>query len=188
MCSLIACELYNPLLHGVCQKLTDDPCYLSIINIPNNHAMNVLIEYNNSDVERTLSYTSDFDDSENEIAIVDDICGTIHMYKHVYQSVNVNSGNTHHPVIRNYETMITNPNYVSLEIGKRHVVSGCEEYSLVVKKTMWIKLIQRVWKKIYKMRCEILCDRKKPRNIIYWQIYGGWKNKLPTIHGMLCNI
>ena len=23
MCSLIACELYNPLLHGVCQKLTD---------------------------------------------------------------------------------------------------------------------------------------------------------------------
>ena len=59
---------------------------------------------------------------------------------------------------------------------------------IAIIKTFWIKLIQRTWKKIYKMRQNIICMRKNPLNIFYRETTGKWQpncNIMPRLCGML---
>jgi hypothetical protein len=62
------------------------------------------------------------------------------------------------------------------------------EYSVCIIKTIWIKLIQRTWKKIYKKRKEILMNRILPTSLFYREKTGKWPENCyyyPGLHGML---
>lgn len=64
-------------------------------------------------------------------------------------------------------------------------------YSCVVVKTCWIRLIQRVWKKIFKKRKHILKERSKVDNLKYREITGNFPYELkevPSLYGMLNTI
>ena len=59
---------------------------------------------------------------------------------------------------------------------------------VAIKKTLWIKLIQRTWKKVVKERKDIFKKRCLLSSLKYREIYGKWPNTcnyLPTLKGML---
>ena len=55
-------------------------------------------------------------------------------------------------------------------------------------KTIWLKLIQRKWKYIYKKRMEVWNKRKSVKALIFREINGKWPNACnyyPNLKGML---
>lgn len=106
-------------------------------------------------------------------------------YKKYYKKNYYNS-NVSHNLLRNYHNIIKHPSYLNLQIGQIYYLTGDE--CVCVIKTIWLKIIQRAWKKIYKIRKEIKQLRCRPDSIMYRQICGKWPqncNYLPSIRGML---
>lgn len=106
-------------------------------------------------------------------------------YKKYYEK-NYYDSSLSHKLLRNYNDIIKNPNYLNLQIGKIYYLKGDE--CVCVIKTFWLKLIQRTWKKVYKMRKLIMQMRCRPDSIMYRQISGKWPNNcnfMPSIRGML---
>jgi len=92
-----------------------------------------------------------------------------------------------HMIIRNYKNIVTRSNYIKPEIAECLYLNGEEEFVSILK-TLWIRLIQRTWKKIYKIRQEIFKKRCKIDSILYREIHGKWPigcNYLPSTSGML---
>ena len=94
-----------------------------------------------------------------------------------------NRVNYKHPIIRNY---------INIHNKMEHEITECiylpTEECICVKKTIWIRLIQRTWKKIFKLRQEIIIQRSLPRNLFYRGITGSWPIECkcsPSIRGML---
>jgi hypothetical protein len=95
-----------------------------------------------------------------------------------------------HLVIRNYKNIISSKNYIKPEIAECVYLNGNEELVSIIK-TIWIRLIQRTWKKIFNLRKEVLSKRCKVESFRYREIHGNWPascNYLPTISGMLSNL
>lgn len=64
-------------------------------------------------------------------------------------------------------------------------------YSSIIDKTIWLRLIQRKWKKIVKKRKEIIKNRLRMESIHERQITGKWPielRNLPSIVGCLADI
>jgi hypothetical protein len=88
-----------------------------------------------------------------------------------------------HHTIRNYEKLYLK---IQPEIAECHYLSSGE--LMAVKKTIWIKLIQRTWKNIYKKRQEIFKKRCNPYSLMHREVHGKWCNNIctmPSINGML---
>ena len=62
-----------------------------------------------------------------------------------------------------------------------------EDVYHVIIKTHWIRLIQRVWKKIFSERCRILNSQKSLKSILNREI-NGRRIVLPGLNGMLSNL
>lgn len=65
------------------------------------------------------------------------------------------------------------------------------DHSVSILKTFWLRLIQRVWKKVYLERKNILKKRSNPRSIFYREIFGKWPDnciRYPSLQGMLGNL
>lgn len=59
---------------------------------------------------------------------------------------------------------------------------------IAIKKTFWLRLVQRRWKKIYRERCDIWARRTHLSSLRYREIYGKYPvglRVLPTIYGMM---
>ena len=54
----------------------------------------------------------------------------------------------------------------------------------VIKKTFWLKLIQRTWKKIYQKRRHLFAFRNMV-DYIHQRELGMKQGQIPTLHGML---
>ena len=95
-----------------------------------------------------------------------------------------------HLVIRNYKNIISSKNYIKPEIAECLYLNGDEEFVSIIK-TIWIRLIQRTWKKIYKLRKQVLSNRCRINSLHYRERHGNWPtscNYLPTISGMLYDL
>jgi hypothetical protein len=94
-----------------------------------------------------------------------------------------------HDIIRNYHNIISKPNYIKPEIGENiHLLSGDR---VCIIKTIWLKLVQRAWKKTYKNRLAIIKKRFLPHSIRTKEITGEWPDNcryLPNIRGMLSKL
>jgi hypothetical protein len=58
-------------------------------------------------------------------------------------------------------------------------------------KTHWLKLIQRIWRKIHRLRKHTILMRSHPNALKYREIYGMWPNNCinyPSLRGMLSNL
>jgi len=91
-----------------------------------------------------------------------------------------------HTLLRNYNNIIKHPGYLNIQIGQINYLKGTE--CVCVIKTFWLKIIQRSWKKIFKIRNSILKTRCRPDSIIHRQITGKWPENcvyIPSIRGML---
>jgi hypothetical protein len=64
-------------------------------------------------------------------------------------------------------------------------------HCISILKTIWLKLIQRIWKKIYKERKRIISIRRNINSLRYREIYGKWPNNClnyPALKGMLSKL
>jgi len=86
----------------------------------------------------------------------------------------------YHPVIRNYIHILKQKNYVQPHIAECVYLPSGECVAII--KTLWLRLIQRTWKRIYKKRLEIIYSFDNLRHI---EFTGKWIQRLPTLRGML---
>ena len=91
-----------------------------------------------------------------------------------------------HKFIKNYENIITRPNYIKPEIGETITLQSGHIVCII--KTLWIKLIQRAWKRIFEKRKQIIKMRCQVRSLKYREITGYWPENcryFPSLQGLL---
>ena len=97
--------------------------------------------------------------------------------------------NKKHKIYRNYRNIINNENYIKPEITECiYLNTG---HFVAIKKTFWIKLIQRTWKSILKKREIIIKKRYHPKSLLYREIIGRWPEdccNYPGLKGMLSRL
>ena len=69
-----------------------------------------------------------------------------------------------HPIIRNYKNAVIKKNYVSLEIIEHVELEGGEHVAIY--KTFWLRIVQRIWKKHFNYKKELLQKLLKPRGLL----------------------
>ncbi len=77
-----------------------------------------------------------------------------------------------HPIIQNYAYITLQKDYIKIDIVENSVLIGGEMVSCI--KTFWLKIIQRMYKRVYRERKEILRLRSLPRTIQYRERQGKW--------------
>ena len=92
-------------------------------------------------------------------------------------------------VIKNYEYIVKNENYIKPQIAENIVLES--GHCVCIIKTIWIKLIQRTWRKIYALRKDVISKRCKIESLIFRETTGKWPNTciyFPGLKGMLSSL
>lgn len=150
---LLLCELHYPFIHG--KTIDSDPFIES-------HYL--LIE--NLEVDPFLLQ------EENNIRYLNRRYRLLSIHGYIAKDP--------HPTIRNFENIVTREDYIKPEIGQC-IELVTQEYIVIIK-TCWLKIVQRVWKNIFKQRQKILFN---PRFLYECEIGKSSINRIPSIHGML---
>ena len=145
--NLALCEIYNIFIHGL-------PIDKNIIG----HY--IVIEIFDcgisSDSNREINSDSDSDIyySEEEPEYLTEIC-ELHQekYRHLQNNLSYTQFISKHSLIRNYKYIIEQPNYIQPQIVECIYLKDDECIAIV--KTYWIRIIQRVWRKICNIKKEI---------------------------------
>ena len=119
------CELFHPRLHGFSSNSTQNIESHYIVHMEIN-----LVDFWNKSYEDCL----------------EDLLEYYHHNFHHYRRESI----IYHPIIRNYNHIFDNINYLKLNIIQITELPGHEHVACV--KTIWLKLLQRKWKRIYKYR------------------------------------
>ena len=156
--NIVLCELYNEDIHGTTNNINIQTSYF------------VLNRYKYFDLETInrdcLYYNSQYNNIVRNILLVESL--------------------RKHPVIINYVNIISNTSYIKPEISKCIYLDTGE--CVCVLKTIWFRLIQRTWKKIYAIQNDVIKKRCSVKSLYYREITGKWPvdcRKMPTIKGML---
>lgn len=129
-------------------------------------------DYINSENYYTESDESDESDSESECFNIVTVCKS---YEKLHNKMFTDISNRRLCIlkshcIRNYGKIMKSP--VNPEIGECiYLETG--EY-VVILKTYWIRIFQRMWKKIYANKQKAIQQRMIPKNIFFWQSRGYW--------------
>lgn len=120
------------------------------------------------------------DEYEDEDTTFDSLS---HFYRSNYNTMLLNSHLPPHTIIRNYENLIRSNNYFTPQIAQCIVLPTQETIAII--KTIWIKIIQRTWKKIYNNRKKILYKLILTNK---FQLHDNTMKHIPSIRGMLYNL
>jgi hypothetical protein len=141
---------------------------------------------NNLDVRNHYLVNSRF-----KTLITESIDDCIALYKGQYHRLthSRNEQSRTHPIYRNYASIISKTNYIRPEIAECVYLESQE--CVAILKTIWIRLIQRKWKNIMKIRQDVLSKRRHPIALRFKEYSGRWPNDClhyPGLHGMLAAI
>jgi len=188
--NLLLCELHNPHIHGYSKIYSDPKIYTHYIVIERYDGPTRMSLY---DLYENLDYYTDTEyDSDDSYTGVDDIFRPKNIYQNAkkynkkYNSETMSPLALKHPTIRNYKNIISKSDYIKPEIAK-YIILPTQE-SVAILKTFWIRIIQRTWKKIYKLRKEVLRKRCCPGAISTFELTGKWPEHcayLPRLKGLL---
>ena len=95
---------------------------------------------------------------------------------------------TPHKFIRNYKNMITQPNYIKPEIGE--IINLPTGHTVCIIKTMWLRVVQRAWKILFKERKQVIQMRCRFQSLKHREITGVWPDNCrywPSFQGLLIN-
>jgi hypothetical protein len=95
-----------------------------------------------------------------------------------------------HSIFKNYKNIVLRENYYKPEIAECFYLETTQE-CVAILKTFWIKIIQRKWKTIFKLRKEILKKRCNINFLKFRENTGNWPNEcfhFPQLQGMLSNL
>ena len=175
--SLVLCEILNQNLHGNDDNI--DGHYL-IINKFDASTGSAIYSDSGSDSDLEED-DSDSDSSESSLSFF-----TSDYNEYYHQEI---SPNVKHSIIRNYQNIIARPDYIRPEIAECIVLPS--QHTVAIIKTIWIKIIQRKWKKVYAERNRIMKTRMLYSSLKTREITGKWPascNYLPTLYKMLSNL
>jgi hypothetical protein len=183
---LMVCELHNPRIHG---KTKDSNKFIET------H----YLVYDVFDAKTNISYLStcfdetlasdDDDESSDEDEEIDKPVYMKNIIKLLKENYTNLPSSYKHPTIRNYRNIISKPEYIKPEIGI-YIILPTQE-AIAILKTVWIRIIQRKWKQIFKERKRILQNRKCPESLHVREITGKWSAEyqtMPSLRGMLSNL
>ena len=91
-----------------------------------------------------------------------------------------------HSIFRNYPDIISNPKYIQPHIAECIYLRG--EECIAIIKTVWIRLIQRTWKRVFAERRRVWKMRANTSRLIHKEVNGSWPKEcayLPSLYGML---
>ena len=174
---IVLSEIYNEYIHGGNEPMINS--HYLIIGKFNNYYESYYSddEENNSDDE----YNSDTNDYDRDIVPIEEIM-TLHNDKYRSQFIR-NTVRYKHPFIRNYRRIVLRPEYIQPEIAECITLSSGE--SVAILKTFWIRIIQRVWRRVLLERKVVLEKRSTPGELYYRQTRGKWSCAMPGLYGML---
>ena len=127
----------------------------------------------------------DASDDDNNPNYINSLKAIQQLYSVEYENMRSIS----HPIIRNYSNIIRRANYIKPEIGLCIELHTHEQ--IVIIKTMWLKIIQRKWKKVFAERKRLLKERCLPAALYSRMMTGKWPSHclvLPGLNGMLSNL
>lgn len=133
---------------------------------------------NNSDYDSDSDSDSDSDINPFHISNIQQL------YLNEYASLV--SRNFPHKTIRNYFNIIGRSDYIKPEIGECFELVTGEQ--IVIIKTIWLKIIQRKWKKVFAKRQQIIKYRLSPSSLSFRQLTGKWPEScihMPGLNGLL---
>jgi hypothetical protein len=149
-------------------------------------SLNDIEEYD--EYETDVEYDTDAESDDESTNMLMNIDLVEKLYNERYEPSNFQY-NAQHPTIRNYHYIISRPNYIKKEIAQCIELPTLERIAII--KTLWIKLIQRKWKKVFKQRQQIMKTRMRPYSLYNREITGKWESncvKLPGLKGMLSDL
>ena len=91
--------------------------------------------------------------------------------------------------IQNFQNIISRENYIKPEIAEHILLES--GHSICILKTFWLKIVQRRWKNIFRIRKNILQIRCQPSALRFREINGRWPDScanLPTLKCMLSSL
>ena len=186
--NLVLCELFNSHVHGSDNNTLEpvDGHYLLIDVFDGSSG--TLLEDDDEFYEDSTDDDDDDDYSEysNNSTGIAAFSNDYNEYYHQTQNIVLSKP---HKIIRNYKNIIARPDYIKPEIAECLVLPS--QHSIVIIKTIWIKIIQRKWKTIYAEQKNIIKKRMQYSSLKTREITGRWPAQcihFPTIHGMLSNL
>jgi len=158
------CELMHPKLHG------------SVVNEE---------DYGKYLITFTFDINEFFDDSY--VQILDFAKQEYNnLYNNYYNHLNnENKILTQHPFIHNYWEILKYQNIENSNLDIISMEENSDGHFYAIKKTFYLKIIQRKWKKIYNQQRQIIKYRSNPRTILYFRIHGKWPKHcayFPELH------
>lgn len=190
--NLVLCELHYTPIHGKSrsssQTIEGHYLLIDLFDGLTGILLDDLEEYYEYDTDR--ENLSDSEDNDS------DTISITHLYqiqalttKSYMEDFNTPNRQKPHKLIRNYHNIIRSPNYIKPEIAECIILPTGE--NIVIIKTMWIKFIQRKWKKIYAARQHIIKCRSCPSSLSTRALTGKWPRHclvLPELKGMLSKL
>ena len=168
--NLVLCEIFNRNIHGASSNQIQaiDGHYLLIAKFDGPTRMLLEDDFNN--------------DNDNDVDYED-----IYDYADFYNDEYYNFiAIAPHIIIRNYKNIVAKSDYIKPEIAECIVLDT--QHHVVIIKTMWIKIIQRKWKKIYAERMEIIRRRAQINSLYMREVTGKWPQNcanLPSIYSLM---
>ena len=170
--NLVLCELHYTPIHGK----TDSSC-------PTIESHYILIDrfdpFTGMPLDSTESIVSDSSDSE----VDETINGVQDLYNDEYEAMAINIP---HKTIRNYTNIVRQENYIQPQIALCIELPTGENITII--KTIWFKLIQRAWKKVYKRRQSVITGRTMIDSLNCRRLTGFWPEiyrEMPGITSLL---
>jgi hypothetical protein len=198
------CELHHELLHGFNESST--ACvkghYLLMEKFGNYHKYinnNIYNSRYNLDDEDNEDNEDNEDDSDDYYRESDsndeENTKLIDLYRYKYSVLfrSTSFMNNDHCLIRNYHNIIKSFYYIQPHIVECIYLPEPGSECVAILKTFWLKIVQRVWKKIYKQRMDLLksVPMLRMREIVgvncngYNNCFRYDKIHIPGIRGML---
>lgn len=180
---LMLCELFYVGRHGRTEDSAPDIDGHYIVYNKYHPITGIVLYLTDEYLELNSDSEYDSDDSDtysNTVRIEDEI----EWLKEFYSNpANISRRYQPHPLIRNYRNIIAQPNYIKPEIGEYIILPSLE--AIAILKTVWLRIIQRKWKKIVKLRREMVYQMGK--DILQRQVKYKSYN-IPGLRGMLYDL
>jgi hypothetical protein len=170
--NLVLCELHYTPIHGK----TATSC-------PTIESHYILIDkfdpFTRMPIDSTESTNDADSDSDSETD--ETIEGVQDLYNDEYEAMAINIP---HKTIRNYTNIVRQENYIRTQIALCIELPTGENITII--KTVWIKLIQRAWKKVYKNRQSVINGRTRIDSLNCRRLTGVWPEIYREMPGLKC--
>ena len=177
--NLVVCELFNRYIHGY---------YEDSDKSVEGHYLCVHVSRNRS-IFDSRDYDSESDDELFAHLNSEEphICDIVDLHSAYYVS-HSRKKRKPHKFIRNYDSIIAKSDYIQPHVG--HVIYLQSGECVAIIKTIWIRLIQRCWRRVYNEKMRVINRRKQIESLKFREVNGKWPNDcnyLPSIYGLFWN-